>query len=132
MKNFYKIGSLFYLLGLAELSTLNFFLGDFKMTRPPALPEYLQALTLPAAYVSGVIMLVCIVLIFLNKYKTEAIWCIALVILLCATSRHFFGLWKQSVNGFKSLWLIGGAFLLLYHHPKFSKYSTALLWGNVV
>ena len=131
-KSFYKIGSFFYLIGLAELAVLNFFLTDFAMTRPPALPQILQSINPLMAYVSGVILLGSIVLIFLDKYKTRAVWCIAILIMLCATSRHFFGLWRQSVNALKSLWLIGGAMLLLYNNPKYSKYGTALLWANMV
>ncbi len=131
-KSFYKIGSLFYLIGLAELAVLNFFLNDFEMTRPPALPKILQSINPLMAYVSGVILLLSIVLIFLDKYKDQAVCCIAALILLCATSRHFFGLWKQSINALKSLWLIGGAMLLLYNSPKYSKYNTALIWANIV
>lgn len=126
------MGSLFYLLGLAELAVLNFFLNDFAMTRPPALPPILQSINPVMAYVTGVILLLSIVLIFLDKYKTQAVWCIAILILLCATSRHFFGLWKQPIDSLKSLWLIGGAMLLLYNNPKYSKYNTALLWANIV
>ena len=84
------------------------------------------------AYISGVILVFCIVLIFLDKYKTQAIGGIVILILVCATSRHFFGLWKQSVDALKSLWLIGGAMLLLYNNPKYSTYKTAIAWGNIV
>jgi uncharacterized membrane protein len=130
--SFYKVGALFYLIGLAELAVLNFFLRDFAMTRPPALPQMLQSINPLAAYVSGVILLFCIVLIFLDKYKIQAVWCIVILILLCAASRHFFGLWRQSVDAFKSLWLIGGAMLLLYNNPNYSKYNTAIAWGNII
>ena len=102
-----------YLVGLAELAIYNFFKGDFAMTRPPQSPAFLVELNPGLAYVSGTVLLVCIFLIVFHKSRSAAVFGIVITILICATSRHVFELWKDSVNGFKTLWLIGGALLIL-------------------
>jgi uncharacterized membrane protein len=110
---FFNLGKVMYLAGLAELAIYNFFKGDFAMTRPPQAPSFLVELNPGLAYISGAFLLVCIFLITIDKSRTAAVYSIVITILLCATSRHVFQLWKDSINGFKTLWLIGGALLML-------------------
>lgn len=102
-----------YLIGLAELAIYGFFKGDFAMTRPPQALSFLVELNPGLAYISGAFLLICISLIVVNKERFAAVIGIAFTILLCATFRHVFALWKDSINGFKTLWLIGGALLML-------------------
>ncbi len=130
--NPYKVGSSFYLTGLAELAVFNFFKGDFGMTRPKALPEALQFLNPAMAYVTGALLLVCVIAIFLNRYRRTAVLSIVVIIFLCATSRHLLNLWTDNINGYKSLWLPGGALLLLYFDTDYIRYRPAILWTNIV
>jgi len=103
-----------YLVGLAELAIYGFFKGDFAMTRPPQSPAFLVGLNPSLAYVSGAFLLICIFLIVINRSKSAAVFSIVITILICATSRHISGLWKDPINGFKTLWLVGGALLMLW------------------
>jgi uncharacterized membrane protein len=102
-----------YLVGLAELAIYNFYKGDFAMTRPPQSPSFLVELNPGLAYISGAFLLVCIFLIAINKSRAAAVYSIVITIFICATFRHVFDLWKDAINGFKTLWLIGGALLIL-------------------
>jgi uncharacterized membrane protein len=110
---YFNLGKVMYLVGLAELAIYNFFKGDFAMTRPPKSPSFLVELNPGLAYISGAFLLICIFLIVINKSRPAAIYSIVVTIFICATSRHVFELWKDPINGFKTLWLMGGALLIL-------------------
>ena len=108
---FFSFGKLFFLLGLAGLSILNFFKGDFAMTRPPKTPETLLLLNPFLAYTCAAIILVCILLIVVRKSEIPAAITICTIIFTFVTSRHLFNLWKDPVNAFKSVWFISGTLL---------------------
>jgi hypothetical protein len=41
-------------------------------------------------------------------------------------------LWKDAINGFKTLWLIGGALLILSTVPDYRKYQKQIVFANVI
>ncbi|OQP64176.1 hypothetical protein A3860_22485 [Niastella vici] len=125
-------GKYMYLAGLTELAIYNFFKGDFAMTRPPALPEWLKGINPVMAYVAGILLLLCIALVIWNKYTSQALITIAAIIFLCATTRHVFAVWKDPINGFKTLWLIGAALLILSEVEYYRKYQRHILFANVI
>lgn len=130
--SFYKAGKVMYLVGLAELAIYGFFKGDFAMTRPPQSPSFLVQFNPSLAYVSGAFLLVCIFLIVINKERSAAVIAIVITIFLCATLRHVFVLWKDSINGFKSLWLIGGALLMLWPNLDDHRRKQILFYNIIV
>jgi len=128
----YNVGRAMYLLGLAELAIYGFFKGDFAMTRPPQSPKFLVELNPNMAYISGAFLLVCIFLIVINKERFAAVIGIVFTILICATSRHVVELWKDSINGFKTLWLIGGALLTLWSTVNDHRRKQILFYNIIV
>ena len=128
----FKTGRAMYLLGIAELAIYNFFKGDFAMTRPKAFPEALQFLNPVLAYISGALLLLAVIAFFLNRYRFVDLSIIVSLVFLLATTRHIYNLWRDSINAYKSLWLIGGALLIMTTLPRFKKYSTEVLWANLV
>ncbi|MES2796040.1 MAG: hypothetical protein V4683_08745 [Bacteroidota bacterium] len=130
MQNTFKIGSTMYLLAIAELAIYNFFKGDFAMTRPRPLLESWAGVNPAMAYLSGTLLLIAVILCFSNRHKKLALFTIAGIIFCLATSRHIFNLWRDHINGFKSLWLISGALLfLLGENPK---HKMKIIWLNIV
>jgi uncharacterized membrane protein len=102
------------------------------MTRPPQLPEFLQGINPAMAYVSGTLLLISVLAFYLNRYRAATLWTIANLIFWLATSRHIFNLWRDHINGFKTLWLIGGALLILTSMEAYQKHRIKLLWSNLV
>jgi len=121
-----------YLLGIAELAIYSFFKGDFAMTRPRPLPEMLQGINPAMAYVSGGLLLIAVLAFYLNRYRAAALLTIANLIFWLATSRHIFNLWRDHINGFKTLWLIGGALLILTSMDAYQKHTKKVLWLNLI
>ena len=121
-----------YLLGIAELAIYNFFKGDFAMTRPKPFSEALQFVNPAMAYISGTLLLLAVLAFFLNRYRFIALSVIAALVFLLATTRHIYNLWQDSINAYKSLWLIGGAFLIMTTLPELKKYKKEVLWANLV
>jgi len=121
-----------YLLGIAELAVYNFAKGDFAMTRPRPLPEILQGINPAMAYVSGALLLISVLAFYLNRYRAAALLTIANVIFWLATTRHIYNLWRDHINGFKTLWLIGGALLILTSLDAYQKYFKKALWFNLI
>jgi hypothetical protein len=117
---YFIIGKLMYLISLAELAIYSFFRGDIGMTRPTKFP-FLEGYTQILAIVSGIILLISVLFILAKRYTTAAVFTIASTIFLMTTSRHIGNQWLDAVNGFKSLWLIGGALLLLVDNEKYRK-----------
>jgi uncharacterized membrane protein len=126
-----NIGAAFYLIGIAELAIYNFFAGDFAMTRPP-FKETFSGVNPMMAYVSGAILLASVAAILLNRFKKYGVMAIVLTVFLLATTRHLANLWKDPVNGFKTLWLIGGALLILGSSADYKKYAKKILFFNVI
>ena len=121
-----------YLLGIAELAVYNFFKGDFAMTRPKAFSGALQYINPALAYISGTLLLVAVLVFFLNRYRFSALSVIIGLVFLLATTRHIYDLWQDPVNAYKSLWLIGGAFLIMTTLPQLKKYRKEVIWANLV
>jgi hypothetical protein len=128
----YKTGRNMYLLAIAELAVYSFVKGDLAMTRPPALPATLQDANPAMAYISGVMLLIAVLAFYLNRYRAASLLTIANIIFWLITTRHLFNLWRDHVNGFKTLWLISGALLILTAVGAFQKYSRKALWLNFV
>src|SRR6478736_7661825 len=131
MTSAYKIGRHIFLLGIAELAVYSFVKGDFAMTRPP-LPELVQGINPGMAYVSGALLLISVLAFYLNRYRAAALLTIANLVFWLATSRHAFDLWRDHINGFKTLWLIGGALLILTSITAYQKYYKNVLWFNLI
>jgi uncharacterized membrane protein len=121
-----------YLLGIAELAIYNFFKGDFAMTRPRPLPEMLQGINPAMAYVSGALLLISVLAFYLNRYRAASLITIAHLIFWLATSRHILNLWRDHINAFKTLWLIGGALLILTSLDGYQRHSKKALWFNLI
>jgi uncharacterized membrane protein len=121
-----------YLLGVAELAIYSFFKRDFAMTRPRPLPESWQGIVPGMAYVTGALILIAVLLILLTRQTPAALLGIALMILLMATSRHVWNLWRDHINGLKSLWLIGGALLVLSSLGGYDRYRRTIWLFNIV
>jgi hypothetical protein len=121
-----------YLAGLAELAVYNFFKGDFAMTRPFALPAWLKEINPMMAYITGVLLLISILAVLSSKFSDKGLFTISAIVFLCATTRHLYNQWKDPVNGFKTLWLIGGALLILSTLDNYRKYQGKILFFNVI
>ena len=121
-----------YLLGVAELAIYNFAKGDFAMTRPRPLPDALLGINPAMAYVTGALLLVSVLAFYLNRYRAGALLTIANIIFWMATSRHLLNLWRDHINGFKTLWLIGGALLILSSIEPYQKHHKKALWFNLI
>jgi uncharacterized membrane protein len=132
MTTLYKAGRHMYLLGIAELAIYNFAKGDFAMTRPRPLPEMLQGINPSMAYVSGALLLISVLAFYLNRYRPAALLTIATLIFWLATTRHIYNLWRDHINAFKTLWLIGGALLILTSIEGYKKYDKKVLWFNLI
>lgn len=120
-----------YLAGLSELAIYSFVKGAFAMTRPPQVPGFLVAWNPWLAYVGGAILLLGVMQIVSNRFTTAAVAGFVVVIFVGTTVPHVFGLWKDPINGFKSLWLIGGALLMLM--PAFdARRRSQVLYYNII
>jgi uncharacterized membrane protein len=132
MTTLYKAGMHMYLLAIAELAIYSFVKGDFAMTRPRPLPEALQVINPAMAYVSGALLLISVLAFYLNRYRAAALLTIVNLIFWLATSRHILNLWRDHINGFKTLWLIGGALLILTSLSAYQTYRKQALWFNLI
>ncbi len=121
-----------YLIGIAALAIYSFMKGDIAMTRPRPLPEFLQGINPAMAYVSGALFLVSVLAFYLNRYRTAALLTIANLVFWLVTSRHILNLWRDHINGFKTLWFISGALLILTSLDGYRKYQKKVLWLNLI
>ncbi len=128
----YKTGRHMYLIGVAALAIYSFVKGDIAMTRPRPLPEFLQGINPAMTYVSGALLLISILAFYLNRYRAVALSTIANLIFWLVTSRHILNLWRDHINGFKTLWFIGGALLILTSLDGYRKYQRHVLWINLI
>jgi uncharacterized membrane protein len=127
----YQLGKNMYLIAIAELAIYSFFRGDIGMTRPP-FREELQSINPALAFVSGAVLLLCVLAVYFNKYRKVALLTIASIIFLLVTTRHIFNLWRDHINGFKTLWFIGGAFLILASSTEYQKHEKKILLANAI
>lgn len=121
-----------YLLGIAELAIYNFAKGDFAMTRPRPLPDGLEGINPAMAYISGALLLISVLAFYLNRYRAAALLTIVNLIFWLATTRHIYNLWRDHINAFKTLWLIGGALLMLTSIDIYQKHYKKVLWFNLI
>jgi uncharacterized membrane protein len=121
-----------YLLAIAELAIYSFVKGDWAMTRPRPLPEVLQSVNPVMTYVSGTLLLIAVLIFFLNRYRAVALLTIANLIFWLVTSRHILNLWRDHINGFKTLWLISGALLILTSLSNYQKHQKKVVWLNII
>jgi len=132
MKTLYTVGRNMYLMGIAELAIYSFVKGDWAMTRPSPLPEAWQSINPTMTYVSGALLLISVLAFLLNRHRPTALLVIANLIFWLATSRHILNLWRDHINGFKTLWLAGGALLILTSLSNYEKHQKKLLWFNII
>ncbi len=121
-----------YLIAIAELAIYSFDKGDIAMTRPRPLPEFLQGLNPVMAYISGSLFLIAVLVFFLKRYQAAALLTIANLIFWLVTSRHMLNLWRDHINGFKTLWLISGALLILTTLGNYQKHQKTVIWLNLI
>ena len=77
-------------------------------------------------------MLLGVLLIVVNRFATIAVAGITVAIFVATTVPHVLGLWKDPINGFKSLWLIGGALLMLMPSLDAQRRSQVLYYNIIV
>ena len=128
----YKTGQHMYLIGVVSLAIYSFMKGDIAMTRPRPLPEFLQGINPVMTYVSGALFLISVLAFYLNRYRAAALFTIANLLFWLVTSRHILNLWRDHINAFKSLWIIGGALLILTSLDGYRKYENNILWLNLI
>jgi len=121
-----------YFIGLAALTIYSFVKGDIAMTRPRPLPESWQSINPAMTYIFGALILIAILAFYLNRYRATALSTIANLIFWLVTSRHILNLWRDHINGFKTLWLISGALLILTSMDGYRKYQKNVLWLNLI
>jgi uncharacterized membrane protein len=130
--NFVLTSQLMYLVAIAELAIYSFVKADIAMTRPRPLPAFLQGLNPYMAYISGVLFLVAVLFFYLKQYRAAALITIANLIFWLITSRHILNLWRDHINGFKTLWFISGALLILTTLTNYQQYQKKVIWLNLV
>jgi len=83
---------------------------DFVVGRPP---EWPAAFRIPAlGYITGAMLMVCAIVILLNRYVIQAALCMATLILLLSVSRHLFSFTDTWINAFKSIALLGSCLII--------------------
>jgi uncharacterized membrane protein len=84
------------------------------------------------AYISGALLLISVLSFYLNRYRAAALLTIANLIFWLATTRHIYNLWRDHINAFKTLWLIGGALLILTSLDAYQKFHKKAFWFNLI
>jgi uncharacterized membrane protein len=130
--NFAITPQLMYLVAIAELAIYSFAKADIAMTRPRPLPESLQGLNPAMAYISGTLFLTAVLVFLLKRYRAAGLLTIANLIFWLITSRHILNLWRDHINGFKTLWFISGALLILTMLSNYRKYQKKVIWLNLI
>jgi uncharacterized membrane protein YphA (DoxX/SURF4 family) len=96
------------------------------------MPGALQSIAPLITYVAATLLLFSVVAFYINRFKGVALLTIANIIFWLVASRHIINLWRDHINGFKSLWLISGALLILTSTPHYQKYQRSILWLNLI
>lgn len=130
--DFVLTSQIMYLVAIAELAIYSFMRADIAMTRPRPLPEYLQGLNPYMTYISGALFLIAVLVFYLKQYRAAALLTIANLIFWLVTSRHILNLWRDHINGFKTLWLISGALLILTTLTNYQQYQKKVIWLNLI
>jgi uncharacterized membrane protein len=111
MFNLVKAGRAMFAAGIMALGMLCIVYKDFVVGRPPAWPASFHVN--PAlGYISGTMLIVCAIAIFVNRYVAQAALCIGALILLFSVFRHLFTLTDTWINAFKSIALLGSCLII--------------------
>ena len=121
-----------YLIGIGFLGFISILSKDFILTRPQPWKEPFINLNPVLAYVSGIALILTAVCVMTHRFRRASLLIIINLILFLATSRHIINLWRDYINGFKSLVLISGALLILAELNPSSKNKKLLLWTTLV
>jgi len=127
-----RVGQHMFLIGVAELAIYSIMKGDMAMTRPRPIPEFLQNINPALTYIACALLVISVVLFYLNRFRAAALLTIANVVFWLVTTRHIMNLWRDHINGFKSLWLIGGALLILVTLDDYRKYQKYAAWFTLI
>lgn len=128
----FQTGQFLFLSGIVVDAVYTFFKGDFAMTSPRPYPEFVLRLNPEMAYISGSMLLLAVVAFAFRSLRMYSLITIAATIFLFATTRHIMLLWRDSINSYKSLWIIAGALLLLSTYPPCQKYFKQILFANII
>ena len=111
MKNLSKAGYLMFAISIIGLGILSVISKDFIVGRPPVWPASFSGN--PAlAYISGAVLVLAGIAVLLRTKAGLASLVIALVIFLLSASRHLSVLMENGLNMYKTLALVGGAFII--------------------
>jgi uncharacterized membrane protein YphA (DoxX/SURF4 family) len=127
-----RLGTTLYLSGILVGAVYNFFKQDFALTRPRPYPDFVLLLNPGMAYISGGVLFIAIGLYSFKKHRTTSLFILAATFFLFATTRHMMLLWRDPINSFKSLWIIGAALLLITTYPKYQKFYRQALFANII
>ena len=109
-------GRIMFALGIISLGVLQFFARDYVLGRPPAITWPAWATAMPGkltwAYMSGILVIIAGLAIILNKKaRVAAIFIGVLFLAYSFLVRHLTAM-SDTGNGYKSLALGGGAFII--------------------
>jgi len=121
-----------FMIAIAQLAIYSFVRGDIAMTRPRPLPELLQVVNPVMTYISGTMFLIAVLFFYLKRHRAAALATIANLIFWLVTSRHIFNLWRDHINGLKTLWLISGTILILTTLSNYKKQQKKVIWLNLI
>lgn len=109
-------GRIIFALGIIALGVLQFFTGDYILGRPPELTWPVWAAAMPGkqvwAYLSGSLVIIAGLAIILNKKARLAAIFIGVMFLAYSFLMRHLTAMSDTGNGFKSLALGGGAFIV--------------------
>ncbi|HMH20170.1 MAG TPA: hypothetical protein VK563_00270 [Puia sp.] len=119
MNNFLRYGRLFFALGIIALGVVCLIVGDFIVGRPPEWPAQVAG-KLAWAYIAGTLFIILGLAIILRKMAGAAALTIGAIILIYSfLFRYLPNMIGQSfeailwtLNGYKTLALAGGAFIV--------------------
>lgn len=132
MKRIFNLGTVLFLMGILVSAVYNFFKKDFAITRPRPYPEFILSLNPAMAYISGGLLIAAVAAFAIRRLRILSLASIAGAIFVFATTRHVMLLWRDPINAFKSLWLIGAALLLLTGYRPYEKYFRQVLFANII
>ncbi|MEP7269252.1 MAG: hypothetical protein ABI844_16650 [Saprospiraceae bacterium] len=109
-----NLGEKMYLSGTGYLGLITILSKDFVATRPPPWQAPFLNVYPALAYISGGLLILVCALALANKFKIAGLTTMVVLFFFLATCRHlFYNHWQDDINGYKSLWFIAGAFLIM-------------------
>lgn len=110
MVNLKSAGRIIFATGIAGLGILCFIAKDFIVGRPPAWPASVSANPV-LAYISGTLLIIASVAMYVKKKPAFAAFLIALLIFLLSILRHLPHFMNDWLNAYKAIALFGGALI---------------------